>query len=208
MLHLSHALCQIILRTTCEVRIYYYDGWQSWGKEISTAVSDDDEWNVIPTEGRAGAKARSWKAQGASEWFKVVAGMGSWGWGWEEKPDIFFTKTKTKRAVNAKLRNLNPLVSREAQKCPEIKRGWSALLWWQCSGWLWGQRGRWGASIIVPVNDGEPGNSCHQTKWVTLILSNSHMQKHCSTYFHVVPGWIPRVAPWCRERKPKKRSVK
>lgn len=29
-----------------------------------------------------------WKAQGAFEWFKVVAGMGSWRLGWEEKPEI------------------------------------------------------------------------------------------------------------------------
>lgn len=33
-----------------------------------------------------------------------------------------------KRAVNAKLRNLNSLGSRESQKWPEIKSGWSALL--------------------------------------------------------------------------------
>lgn len=30
-----------------------------------------------------------WKGQGAFEWFKVVAGMGSWGLGWEERPEIF-----------------------------------------------------------------------------------------------------------------------
>lgn len=77
---------------------------------MSTASSEDDEWEAIPTQGRAGAQA--WRLEspgglctegGPQGWPGWVHGQQDWKRIQNRK------KSKMQRTFNAKLRNLNSL---------------------------------------------------------------------------------------------------
>lgn len=75
---------------------------------MSTALSDNDEWKVIPPEGRAGAKATTLDRPERPVnrgWPSSMAGTGSRGIGWKRKPGK--KKSEMQRALVAKLRTLN-----------------------------------------------------------------------------------------------------